>query len=326
MTDIEYCVGRMFASDVRNHRMIVKHDQGVYRHLVFQRREHAWRDWFELVTTPGMLTISGDRGTYSFRRLHDMFQFFRCNPDRPHRIDASYWAEKVPGAGEDVNVKAYSEDVLREHLDEALREMIAQRDEIQKELDEENEQLLEEWREEYEQELAAWKADQGQVDDDPSISEDAVAVEFEPMPELGEPPELGKVEDWPELLKVSKIVEESLEEIQDYDDDGYLMHLDGARELLRELERIGLVSDTWEWDLTDWDFRFLWCLNAIAWGIQQYDRAVRDGRHIVRSPLIPWDTPLQTTPPAEPEPPKTPSRPQLPPIKYMVTVKTTEVL
>jgi len=28
----------------------------------------------------------------------------------------------------------------------------------------------------------------------------------------------------------------------------------------------------WEWDLTDWDWQFLWCCHAIQWGISQYDR------------------------------------------------------
>jgi hypothetical protein len=29
--------------------------------------------------------------------------------------------------------------------------------------------------------------------------------------------------------------------------------------------------DTWEWDLTDWSYQFLWCCHAIVWGIGQYD-------------------------------------------------------
>ena len=31
--------------------------------------------------------------------------------------------------------------------------------------------------------------------------------------------------------------------------------------------------DTWEWDLHDWDWTFLWCCHAIRWGIRQYDAA-----------------------------------------------------
>ncbi len=32
-------------------------------------------------------------------------------------------------------------------------------------------------------------------------------------------------------------------------------------------------ADWWEWDLTDWDFHFLWSCHAIRWGIAQYCKA-----------------------------------------------------
>jgi hypothetical protein len=32
-------------------------------------------------------------------------------------------------------------------------------------------------------------------------------------------------------------------------------------------------SDTWEWDLRDYTFRFVWCCHALNWAIQQYDAA-----------------------------------------------------
>lgn len=47
----------------------------------------------------------------------------------------------------------------------------------------------------------------------------------------------------------------------------------GAHALLRRFEYQGYrFSDTWEWDLTDWDWQYLWCCHAIAWGITQYDK------------------------------------------------------
>ena len=30
-------------------------------------------------------------------------------------------------------------------------------------------------------------------------------------------------------------------------------------------------DDSWEWDLTDYTYGFIWCCHAIAWGIQIYD-------------------------------------------------------
>jgi hypothetical protein len=30
-------------------------------------------------------------------------------------------------------------------------------------------------------------------------------------------------------------------------------------------------KDAYEWDCTEWNFHFIWCLYAIAWGIRKYD-------------------------------------------------------
>jgi hypothetical protein len=35
--------------------------------------------------------------------------------------------------------------------------------------------------------------------------------------------------------------------------------------------------DTSDWNLTDYTWAFLWCCNAIAWGIRQYDAAKQEG-------------------------------------------------
>lgn len=270
--DIEADVARSFGDDVAGHRMIVRHDQGLYRHLVFEQREDSWNNRFELITTPGTLTIVGDRGGHIFRRLTDMFQFFRSNPDRPHRIDVGYWAEKTPDHGR--SVKVYSEELTRQLIAEHLQEAVQNRDALLKEFQEENERQHESWRED----LHAEGIEEGDPDYPP------------PTPE--------RLEDWPELLAAIKLVERAAEEIQNYEDDGMLGYEDGARQLLDELDVIGLVSDTWEWDLHDWDYHFVWCLNAISWGIQQYDSAIRAGLHVRRTGPMPWDVPLPTTPPA----------------------------
>jgi hypothetical protein len=45
-----------------------------------------------------------------------------------------------------------------------------------------------------------------------------------------------------------------------------------AHEAAHDFEHEGFTfSDSWEWDNTDYVFRFLWCLYAITWGIRQYD-------------------------------------------------------
>jgi hypothetical protein len=62
-------------------------------------------------------------------------------------------------------------------------------------------------------------------------------------------------------------------EVLNFADDGeykahevlrdYSFHLDEERELE--------FSDTWEWDLKDYTYRYIWCLYAIVWSVQKYD-------------------------------------------------------
>lgn len=51
-------------------------------------------------------------------------------------------------------------------------------------------------------------------------------------------------------------------------------HEDGARSVLSEWEQRGVFSGTWEWDLRDFDWSFLWACYAIVWAIAQYDATV----------------------------------------------------
>ena len=109
-----------FLREVAFHTMIVKRDDGIYRHLSFRNAPpNSWNMWFELVTWPGVLTIHGDMGTWTFSRLQDMFEFFR---DDKLRINRSYWAEKLQHGnygGRD-GARVFSEDLFREQLLERL--------------------------------------------------------------------------------------------------------------------------------------------------------------------------------------------------------------
>jgi hypothetical protein len=61
-----------------------------------------------------------------------------------------------------------------------------------------------------------------------------------------------------EVLAVSEVETDAISEARDFD-----MH--------------GLnFEDVWEWDCTEWNFHFIWCLYAIVWGIQQYDKSKAD--------------------------------------------------
>lgn len=269
-TDIEHRVATAFADDVADHRMIVKLDHGVHRHIVFQQREHSWNNRFELITYPGKLVISGDRGAHVFSRMYDMFQFFRSNGNE-HGINPHYWAEKLPDGRR--SVQEYSEDTLKQLVSE----------------------YVERWPDEYEELQHQYELAKQRWDDAKKLGRRPLGVAAEPRP--------------------PKTLEEIRELIADAEADGSTMYEEGARQLLSELEGIGVVSDTFEWDLSDWDYHFLWYLHAIAWGVRQYDNAVKAGLHVIRTGTMAWDTPLPTTPPPaakKAEPTK--------PIKFEITV------
>ena len=83
----------VFLKDVENHKLEIKLDSGIYRHLRFS----AKRDnnlWFELLTWPGCLVINGDMGTWTFSRIDDI-RFFRADAPGELKINERYWAEKL---------------------------------------------------------------------------------------------------------------------------------------------------------------------------------------------------------------------------------------
>ena len=85
---------RKFLPYVRDAEMTVLHDDGLYRHIQFGGRGAV--GWFELVTWPGKLSITGDIGGWVFARTDDMFGFF-AGPDG--QINPGYWAEKIVAGG-----------------------------------------------------------------------------------------------------------------------------------------------------------------------------------------------------------------------------------
>jgi len=103
-----------FADDTAEHQLAVLHDDGLYRHLRFQK-PGTGIGWFDLITWPGNLAIRGDCGTFTFARLDDMFEFFRGN-----RINPGYWAEKTPGGTR--SCKEYSQEKLNRRVAEELAE------------------------------------------------------------------------------------------------------------------------------------------------------------------------------------------------------------
>jgi hypothetical protein len=87
-----------------------------------------------------------------------------------------------------------------------------------------------------------------------------------------------RLERWPYRSEprepvLPKTLKELRELVKTYDENGELEHPDGTRALLRELERLDVVSDVWEWDTSDWTYHYQWACHAIPWGVHQYDVA-----------------------------------------------------
>ena len=105
-----------FNHDIRDHKLTVLFDQGVYRHLRLCRPGTSCY-LFDIITAPGILIYTGDMGGFTFRRLADMFEFFRGDHGS---INPSYWSEKVEAADKGSGIKEFSEDkfnaAVKEHL------------------------------------------------------------------------------------------------------------------------------------------------------------------------------------------------------------------
>lgn len=195
-----------FLKDVAAHQMQVIRDDGVHRHIRF-KKPATMCSHFDLITWPGYLCYTGDMGTYVFRRLEDMFQFFRTRPSDDGTvlyINACYWAEKIEAADRD-GVKEYSaekfERVLREHLESYIS------------------QNGDEW-------------DDGFADE--------LRQQFE-------------------------------SDVLLYADDGEQRAREAAGELQDDSEDV--FTDMWEYDFTEYTYRYIWCCYALSWAVKQYDAA-----------------------------------------------------
>ena len=109
------CTENRFLRDIAKHEMIIISDDGVARHLKF-RTPGSSSYWFDLITWTGHLCITGDCGTFVFRRIEDMFEFFRMSEERSARsneklyINAGYWHEKVQAEERPGGCDKFSED------------------------------------------------------------------------------------------------------------------------------------------------------------------------------------------------------------------------
>lgn len=122
----------IFLKEVSKHAMTVLLDNGIYRHVRFKQPGSSVA-WFDIVTWPGFLTYAGDMGTFVFSRLDDMFRFFRTDRrDEKLGINLSYWGEKLEAVDRDGRTSShrrFSEDRLREHVEDAIKTWVEECDE-----------------------------------------------------------------------------------------------------------------------------------------------------------------------------------------------------
>lgn len=86
----DICTREQFLNDIKDHKLKIIQDDGLYRHLRMTSGSSFYR--YDIITWPGHLCITGDCGSYLFSRIEDMFNFFR---DENQQINPRYWGEKV---------------------------------------------------------------------------------------------------------------------------------------------------------------------------------------------------------------------------------------
>lgn len=100
-----------FIRQTAEHEMAILHDDGLYRHLRFQKPGTSTY-YFDLVTWPGYLSVVGDCGDFVFSRTRDMFEFFEASHGR---INPGYWSEKLRAPRPD-GAERFSVDQFRAHV------------------------------------------------------------------------------------------------------------------------------------------------------------------------------------------------------------------
>jgi hypothetical protein len=247
-------IAARFARDTAQHRMTVLHDDGLYRHLRFSTRRGYGEYggyWFELITTPGQLVFSGDGESYVFRRLQDMFEFFRSGiyRDGSLHVQPGYWSEKL-ASNREVST-SYSEKLFQQEVTESLEAAEADCPGV-----------TEAWAEHVESEYnTEYEEEARRALDNFRFGESYRAA-------CGKCDWSMDSESWTVARRAA--VEHSKEAGEEH----------GAH--VRDLTFT--FSDTWEWPLRDFDWWFLWACHGIVHGIARYDRLRSYGLQALATP------------------------------------------
>ncbi|MBU2968770.1 hypothetical protein KO527_05330 [Pseudoalteromonas sp. C2R02] len=113
-------VKERFLKDIENHKMTVMQDNGLYRHLNFSKG--SINQHFNLITYPDHLVISGDMGTFIFKRTEDMFKFFRSDE---LGINTGYWDEKLQAISRWAGLKEFDQELVEESIKNRVNDICA---------------------------------------------------------------------------------------------------------------------------------------------------------------------------------------------------------
>lgn len=227
-------ITKRFKRETADHQMTVLYDDGLYRHVRFCGPKHSFY-WFDLVTWPGNLVFRGDGETYAFSREEDMFGFFRHGA--AYGINPSYWGEKITD-GRD-RIKDYSEEEFTRFVAEYLIEAEPEYPGVTKA-----------WADFLDEEFNTEHEDEARR----ALDEFRYGAAFVATCVCGETRDFA--EDY----------EASLWRRSHQSLGGQHVVTTGKGNPFR-------FYDTWEWDLKDYHWWFLWACTAIVWGIGQYDAA-----------------------------------------------------
>jgi hypothetical protein len=188
---------------------------------------------FDLITWPGYLCYTGDMGTYVFTRLRDMFEFFRRSDS-----DKKY----------SIDMRYWGEKV--EAADKCGG--------IKKFSPEKFKARIKEWIDDHEE---SRKPDPDDFDEESPSSSDDPRCHARAYAELR-----AAVQD--EVIHCADDGDvRAFDAANDFRHDGDLWRVFHGEKSQFEF------SDFWEVDATEFTHRFVWCCYALAWGIEQFDRA-----------------------------------------------------
>ena len=116
------CDEERFFEDTKGHKMTVIRDDGVNRHLRFNK-PGTYIYGYDIITWPEHLCITGDCGTYVFSRVTDMFEFFRMDErdfnykrDKKLSINPGYWGEKLLSIDRNCGYEEFSDSIFEDVL------------------------------------------------------------------------------------------------------------------------------------------------------------------------------------------------------------------